>query len=265
MGKKGKKHQSKRGVGNKKGKKQHGGTGTIRKSPKTADGEAYDEDWENWDDFLTGREFGLYRDYDEECDDGAGSTSRNTYDRTASPKLPKKGSVQALQAALENLWSNPNISNPQNVGIAMGPMSHWMLFAMYCSQYPESTSKVMQRYNEDKTIHKSTLEKLAREKDDAGFSGSIDYILALNCIFHDALDALDLDHPPALKLALGVRMLLTSGMSLHQSMMRIWQGYETRTLEIIRVVNENRLDQVHDFSETLPRNNIPIKVRGRYP
>jgi len=264
MGKKSKKHLSNKG-GGKKGKRHHGAADSVQKGPSAADADACDEEWEFWDDFLTGREDGRYRDYDE-FDEDVDITSRYTgHDGIVSPKLPKKGSIEALRAALENLWSNPNISNPHNIGVALGPTTYWMVFAMDCSDFPASTSKFTRQYNEDKSRHKAILEKLAREKDGAGFSGSIDYILALNCIFHDTFDALDLEHPPSLNLAQGLSMLRRKGMSPNQSMMRIWQGYETRTLEIIRVVNENPLSPIPDTSDLAPCSNIPIKVRGKFP
>ena len=67
---------------------------------------------------------------------------------------PKKGSEEALDNALERTWyTDTSVSNPNNVGIAMGTEYEWMNWASYLANFPDQIATFWEEYDKDVKMH----------------------------------------------------------------------------------------------------------------
>ena len=173
----------------------------------------------------------------------------------------KDGSWDAIDAALELTWSNPTISNPHGIGMAMGSKVGWTRWARSIATEPDRLDMYWKEYEKDVNLHKSTLDKLSKNMEE-GYCNGMDYIKALNCIFHDTFDRLSLDHPPCLNLQQGVQLMQQHGKK--NAYMKIWKGYENRAFALLKAVQEHPLIPKPEPCEYLEE-CYPLENRGRFP
>ena len=173
----------------------------------------------------------------------------------------KDGSWDAIDAALELTWSNPTISNPHGIGIAMGSKDEWMRWARPMATEPDRLDMYWKEYEKDVNLHKSTLDKLSKDMEE-GYCNGMEYIKALNCILHDTFDRLSLDCPPCLNLQQGVQIMQQHGKK--NAHMKIWKGYENRAFALLKAVQEHPLTpkpEPYEYFEEC----YPLENRGRFP
>lgn len=156
-----------------------------------------------------------------------------------------------------------------------------MDWVMPMATEPDRLDKFWDEYIKDMKMHKSILEKLSNGMKE-GSCECTDYIMALNCIFHDSFGRLSMDYPPFLNLEQGMmamnferirqqsrNMRQQSGCKLvepvYESHMKIWKGYENRALRLMKLVQEHPLIPKPQPSEFLPADADPLKYRGEFP
>ena len=80
-----------------------------------------------------------------------------------------KGSEEALDNALERTWyTDTSVSNPHNVGSAMGTEYEWMNWASYLANFPDQIATFWEEYDKDVKMHKYVLNKLSKEMSTKG-------------------------------------------------------------------------------------------------
>lgn len=272
MGKKSKRRNppSKNNKNKKKGQKKKGQGNQSASAPCGAGCDKRDRDGVDWtihDDILNGMRLEINNEFATMSINNGGGKDAND----DAPVHPK-GSRDALQAALERAWStDPAISNPYDVGLAMGPKDEWMEWAMPMVSDPYRLHKFWDEYNKDMDMHKSILKKMSKGMEE-GSCECKDYIMALNCIFHDSFDRLSMDYPPFLNLQEGmlfmnferIRHQVTE--PVYKSHMKIWKGYENRAFQLMKVVQEHPLIPKPDPCIILPYDPYPpLKFRGEFP
>ena len=196
-------------------------------------------------------------------------------------KAKPKGSEEALDNALERTWyTDTSVSNPHNVGSAMGTEYEWMNWASYLANFPDQIATFWEEYDKDVKMHKYVLNKLSKEMSTKG--DATEFIQALNCIFHDTFDRVRLEHPPLLNLERGMMMMNLNKMrgnfgqggggserSLepnHESHMKVWKGYENRAFKLMKTVQEHPLIPKPDPYEYIKDTTTkPLKNRGKFP
>lgn len=291
MGKKSKRRNpssKKNKSGNAKGKSQ-----ANNGSPLLSDKGG--EEWTKYDECLDGQRDYYGYDYDDDEvvlgvkaeDEAEGLTNKladlsikNGADggMTTTPPKPKypKGSEEALRAALRQAWStDASISNPEGVGLAMGPKNNWLHWAIPMASYPECLENFWIEYKKDMDMHQNILDKLSKGMKD-GTCECQDYIMALNCIFQHTFDNVSMDNPPSLNLQEGMMFMnlerMRNGLNqqeqepVYVSHMKMWNGYVNRAfkLMIMKIVDEHALIPRPESSEYHTEIS-PLKYRGEFP
>ena len=143
--------------------------------------------------------------YTDDCDDELNEEFAAKVSFEDDDRAPK-GSEEALDNALERTWyTDTSVSNPHNVGSAMGTEYEWMNWASYLANFPDQIATFWEEYDKDVKMHKYVLNKLSKEMSTKG--DATEFIQALNCIFHDTFDRVRLEHPPLLNLERGMMIM----------------------------------------------------------
>lgn len=245
-----------------------------KKKPSSSSGNEDDKNlgikWTVHDKKLAPTEQSRSGGYDDGLSDELAKASINEGEDKVAKQHPK-GSEEALDDALEHTWRK--VRDPYGVGICMGTYFEWMEWAnniVYDS--PDQLINYWKEYEKDTKMHKNQLYKLSKE------TGScIEYIQALNCIFHDTFRRVGVDHPPLLNLEQGMMMMNMERVRsqfgngegvkepVHESHLKIWKGYEDRAFKFMKTVQDHLLDPRPEWMLTRQFTTLPLKNRGRYP
>ena len=265
MGKKSKRRNPKSSKNNKKKPNSRGGG---------EDDKNFGIEWTVHDKKLAPTEQRRSGGYDDGLSDELAKASINKgEDKVAAAQYPK-GSEEALDDALEHTWRT--VRDPFGVGICMGTYFEWMEWANNIAyETPDQLVNYLKEYEKDTKMHKCQLDKLSKEVSATG--SCIEYIQALNCIFHDTFRRVGVDHPPLLNLEQGMMMMNMERMRsqfgegegvkepVHESHLKIWKGYEDRAFKFMKTVQNHLLDPRPEWMLTRQFTTLPLKNRGKFP
>ena len=131
-----------------------------------------------------------------------------------------------------------NISlNGYSVSDALPPDEEWVNWAMTLAEsYPEHARKVWEEHQKDVHENNTYLDKLSKMTRE-GYSGSRQYISAMNCITQDAFTRCSLPMPLGMDFKCAV--LLTFDDPQYKAQMRAWRGYDMRVFGLIDFIEKH--------------------------